>query len=152
MKDGTRYIIFSHLVKNVPSGSSERCGTYAIGEELQAMLIKNYRAEVEQIFMNSFGKYLSKGGYNDAEGNFVWSRYVKAQNIEEAVEHATYFKTVEDALKWAAESLYMSEMQEGIDWLVSEGYIREHKEPARFGYRHYLSVTQKGWKIAHLYK
>lgn len=151
MRKGIRKVIFSYLVKHVPEGSNKECGSYAVGEEVIAMLIRDYRADVEARFMESFGEYLTQGYYNDA-GEYIWSERVQAKTIEEAVEHSSLFKTVADALKWGAETMYMSELEEGVAWLVSEGYMKEHKRPARFGYRWTFSITDKGWKITHLYR
>ena len=72
--------------------------------------------------------------------------------ITEATEEEIFFKTVEDALRWGAGAMYMKELEEGVAWLVSEGYMKEHKRPARFGYKWTFSITDKGWKIAHLYR
>lgn len=149
MRTGTRKIIFSYLVKNIPYGSKKMVGTYEIGQAIQEMLVTDYRQECEEQFLKVFGTYTLFG-----EKPLDWTEKT-AKTIEEAFEDRKSFSSihnVEEALKWAAGTMYMEEKEEGVKWLIDNGYIREYRKPARFGYKPYLGITEKGWSIAHLYR
>ena len=152
MREGTRKAIFSYLVHSIPFGTSKEGSSHGAGEAVISMLIANYRQDCEARFLKSFADYYTKGTYDERGNAIIPSERKIAQTVEEAVEHCSVFKTVADAVKWGAETMYMKELEEGVAWLVSEGYMKEHKRPARFGYKWTFSITDKGWKIAHLYR
>ena len=64
----------------------------------------------------------------------------------------TLFKTKEEILHWYATNRDVTETDEALKWLETEGYIKVWKKSARIGRKVYVGVTTKGWKIAHLYK
>ncbi len=153
MREGTRKIIFRYLVSHIPQGTDKMVGTHDISEEIMKMLSTDYREECKAIFLKTFAEYWTEGVYDERGNAIVPSEKKIAETIIEACEHSHgLFKSEEAALEWAAGTFYITEMQEGVNWLIENGYIREWKKPARFGYKWYLGVTAKGWEIAHLYR
>lgn len=80
--------------------------------------------------------------------------YRKAKDVEEFCNHPSqsYFKTKEEILYWYATNRDVTETEEALKWLEAEGYINVQKKSVGFGYRTYVGITAKGWKIAHLYR
>ena len=106
MREGTRKAIFSYLVNTIPFGTSREGGCSGAGQAVINMLLSNYTSECEARFLKSFAEYYTKGTYDESGRAIIPSRKQIAQTVEEAVEHSSIFKSVDDALKWGAETLY----------------------------------------------
>ena len=121
------------------------CKTFDVADEIEKIIIEQYTDEAIEYTMNVFTTY----GYNE-DGEFGKLRYESFDKLVEGC--SVVFKTKESAIKWGAEKVASKEYNEALKWLLDNEYIREWKKPARFGYYHYIGITPKGWKVAHLYK
>lgn len=145
MKDGTRTMIFKFLLNNIPAGTKGMtCKVYDVKYDIEKLIIEQYTDEAIENTMSVFTDY----GY-DENGKFGEMKY---ESFDKLVEKVHVFDTKEEAIKWGAENVASKEYYEALNWLLENGYIREWKKPARFGYRHYIGITPKGWKVAHLYR
>lgn len=146
MKDGSRTIIFKHLLKNIPAGTNKMCCNHSEAQDaIEKMFVEQYTDDAIERTMSVFTTY----GYNE-NGDYETRRYESLDKLVEAC--SCVFKTKEKAIKWGAESCASREYMEALNWLLENGYVREWKKPARFGFYHYIGITPKGWKVAHLYK